>query len=317
MFRKLFVIGKNTALGYTMDSSGQQAAAITYYVLFSMVPLAIFGISVLGRFIGTEEVQEHVVDWVMDTLPFTPVEGRKQVEDFVSGIQNVSTGIAAIGIIAALWGSLGMFSAVRRSLNNIWGMREERPFVQSKLVDLFQVGLVAVVLLGSILLTAFLRVARQISTNIGGPVSGESNIWELPTALIPLLVTFIAFCGLYKIVPAARPKWRSVLPGALLAAILFEVLKQGFAIYVANFNNYDAVYGALGGIMLFLFSLYLSSCILLIGGELIETLERYHRGALDAELRPAELPTSKAALRERAVGAVKGLFVKTEPPTGG
>jgi membrane protein len=314
VLRKLFVIIKNTAIGYTTDSSGQQAAAITYYVLFSMVPLGIFGLSVLGRFLGTEEVQEQVVDWIMDTLPFTPVEGRKQVEDFVSGLQNISTSLAIVGIIAALWGSLGMFSAVRRSLNNIWGMREERPFVQSKLVDLFQVGLVALVLLGSVVLTGFLRVARQISTNVGGPISGDSALWEVPTALIPLLVTFIAFCGLYKIVPAARPKWRSVIPGALLAALLFEILKQGFAIYVANFNNYDAVYGALGGVMLFLFSLYLSSCILLVGGELIETLERYHRGALAEELTPAPLPSSKAALRERAIVAVKGLFVRTPPP---
>jgi membrane protein len=314
VLRKLFVIGKNTALGYTTDSSGQQAAAITYYVLFSMVPLGIFGLSVLGRFLGTEEVQQQVVDWIMETLPFTPVEGRRQVEEFVAGLQSISTSLAIIGVIAALWGSLGMFSAVRRSLNNIWGMREERPFVQSKLVDLFQVGLVALVLLGSVILTGFLRVARQISTNIGGPISGDSPFWELPTALIPLLVTFVAFCGLYKIVPAARPRWRSVVPGALLAAILFEVLKQGFAIYVANFNNYDAVYGALGGVMLFLFSLYLSSCILLVGGELIETLERYHSGALDHELQPIVMPTRKQAIRERAIRAVKGLFVKTQPP---
>jgi membrane protein len=105
-----------------------------------------------------------------------------------------------------------------------------------------------------------------------------------------------------------------VLPGALLAALLFEVLKQGFAIYVANFNSYDAVYGALGGIMLFLFSLYLSSCILLIGGELIETLERYHRGALNAELHPPATEGPALPVKERAISAVKGLFVRSEPP---
>jgi membrane protein len=314
MLRKLFVICKNAAIGYTTDSSGQQAAAITYYVLFSMVPLAIFGISVLGRFLDTEELQEQVVDWIMDTLPFTPIEGRQQVEDFVAGIQNISTSLAIIGVIAALWGSLGMFSAVRRSLNNIWGMREQRPFIQSKLVDLFQVGLVAAVLVGSIVLTGFLRVARQISTDLGGPVSGDSHIWELPTALIPLVVTFVAFCLLYKIVPAARPRWRSVLPGALLAAVLFEILKQGFSIYVANFNNYDAIYGALGGLMLFLFSLYLSSCILLVGGELIETLERYHSGALDEELHPKPAEGPRQPVKEMAMSAVKGLFVRNDPP---
>ena len=201
-----------------------------------------------------------------------------------------------------------MFSAVRRSLNNIWGMREERPFVQSKLVDLFQVGLVASILLGSVILSGFLRVVRQVSTEVGGPLDGEQHMGSANGAHS----SGGDLCRVLRAVQDRAPLLDHdgvrLFPARCWPRCSLEVLKQGFAIYVANFNNYDAVYGALGGVMPFLFSLYLSSCILLIGGELIETLERYHSGVFSAELHPA--PTGgpgagKGTRNQRREGPVR------------
>ncbi|TAK57797.1 MAG: YihY/virulence factor BrkB family protein, partial [Dehalococcoidia bacterium] len=134
-----------------------------------------------------------------------------------------------------------------------------------------------------------------------------SPLWEIPSVLLPAVLTFVTFALLYRIVPAARPRWRDALPGAFVATLLFEALKNGFAFYVANFNNFDVVYGSLAGVLLFLFFTYLSSAILLIGAELARTFLAYHSGVLRDELYP---PQPLPPVTTRAFRAVKGLFVR-------
>jgi membrane protein len=112
---------------------------------------------------------------------------------------------------------------------------------------------------------------------------------------------------LYRIVPARHPRWRDVLPGALFATILFEALKTSFAFYVANFNNFDVVYGSLAGILLFLLYTWLSANILLLGAELSRTMQRYWAGDLDAEIYPTE---AMPPVSTRVYRAVRALFLR-------
>jgi membrane protein len=152
-----------------------------------------------------------------------------------------------------------------------------------------------------------IRFARDASADEFGPLAGQSPLWEIPSILVPALVTFASFAALYRWVPASHPRWRDVLPGAIFAGVLFEVLKNSFAIYIANFNNYDVIFGSLAGIAIFLFYVYLSAIILLIGAEVARTSERLHAGEFEAEIHPVE-PGEPIA--EQALRAVKGLFLR-------
>ncbi|MBI5290121.1 MAG: YihY/virulence factor BrkB family protein [Chloroflexi bacterium] len=307
MFIRLWVITKRTFLGFTSDNCTQQAAAITYYTLFSIAPLAIFTIAMLGLFFNGQEVRDKVVDWVLEIIPLSATEGRQSVSDIVEQVQNVSATVAVIGLFVTLWASLAVFASIRRALNTVWGITEHRPWAQGKLIDLLQVGVVSAVLLSSIVLTGFVRTVREVSSRHVGPLASDNNLWELPGIITPALLTFAAFGVLYKTVPAAHPRWRDVLPGAVLATVLFEVLKNSFAFYLANFNNFDLVYGSLAGLLIFLFYMFLASNILLIGGELVATLGEYHAGAFDAEINPPEpLPP----VSTRVFRAMRGLFVR-------
>jgi|CXWL01.1.fsa_nt_gi membrane protein len=307
MLLRLWIISKRTFLGFSADNCSQQAAAITYYVLFSIAPLAIFVIALLGTFLNGEDVRQRIVDWVVEIVPLSDTEGRDAVERIVEGAQNVSATVAIAGLLLTLWASLAVFASIRRALNNVWSMTEHRPWAQGKLVDLLQVGIVSVVLLGSIALTGFLRTVREVSAGHFGVLASGNVLWETPGIVGPALLTFGAFAVLYKTVPAAHPRWRDVLPGAVLAALLFEILKVSFAFYLANFNNFDLVYGSLAGILIFLFYMFLAANILLVGAELAYTLSRFHAGALDAELYPATPPPSVAI---RMMRALRGLFVR-------
>jgi membrane protein len=287
MFRLLWVLGMRTWTGFTRDACTQQAAAMAYYVLFSIVPLAIFLVSIAGLFLGSEENVEKIVDAIVDLIPGADPqltgEGRESIENAIRSFQTASGPAAVISFVAAGWGATAMFSSVRRSLNMIWHTYEQRPYVIAKLIDIAQIGMIGVALLGSVLLTGLIRVARDLGVKYIGFLS-DSWLWEIPGFLIPGVLATVTFAVLYRIVPTHRPPWRAVFWGAGAAAIMFQVLITGFSFYITNFNNFSVVYGSLAGVMIFLLFVYMCSLTLLIGGEIVRTFELYQKGALDAEL---------------------------------
>ncbi len=307
MGRRIWIIAKQTWLGYTQENGTQLAAAISYYVLFSILPMAILAVSVFGIIFTSDDARRSVVNYILDAVPLSQTDGRMAVQDAVDNVKRVSGPIAAFGLIGTLWTASAVFASIRKALNTIWGVDEHRPFAQAKLIDIMQVGVLGVILLSSIVLTGVLRAIRTLSADHVGPLAGSNPLWEVPPILLPAVLSFVTFLMLYRIVPAAHPRWRDVIPGAVLATLLFEALKNSFAFYVSNFNNFDVIYGSLAGALLFLFYTFLSSNILLIGAELSHTFSKYHAGELDGELYPVD-PQPTVAVK--ALRAVKGLFVR-------
>jgi membrane protein len=307
MLRRFWVLTKHAFLAFTGDDCLQLAAAIAYYVLFSIVPLAIVTISVFGLFLNSEHLRTQIVNHVLDVVPLSQTDGRAAVDRALSNVHRVSGPVAALGLIATLWTASAVFASVRKALNRVWRIAEHRPFAQQKLIDFAQLGLLAVFLLGSTILTGVLRTFRELAPSNAGPLAGRSPLWEIPSIALPASLTFVAFAFLYRIVPAERPRWRDALPGALIATLLFEALKNSFAFYVANFNNFDVVYGSLAGALLFLLYTYLGAAILLIGAEIARTLQRYHAGEFAGEITPLQ---PMPPVTSRAIKAVKGLFVR-------
>jgi membrane protein len=307
MVRRIWVVSKITWLSFARDNCSQLAAAISYYVLFSIVPLAILAVSLAGLIFGGDSVRNSITNRILNAVPLSQTEGRSAVENALDSVKRVSGPVAAAGLLATLWTASAVFASIRKSLNAVWRVDEHRPWAQAKLVDLAQVGLLGAILLASLVLTGVLRTIREISAEHVGPLANRNPLWEVPPIALPALLTLVTFVLLYRIVPASHPKWRDVLPGAILATLLFEVLKNSFAIYVANFNNFDVVYGSLAGALLFLLYTYLSSNILLAGAELTRTMERYHAHELDAELFPVD---PQPTVTTRVLQAVRGLFVR-------
>jgi len=306
MARTAWILLKRVWRGYNDDNCSQLAAAISYFVLFSIIPLAIFAVSIFSLVLGAD-AREEIIDAILDAVPLTQTEGRDALEEAFGNARAVSGPVAAFALLATLWTASSVFGSIRRALNIIWRGEDFHPFFQGKLIDFVQVGVLTAILVSSMVLTGVLRTVREISAEQFGPLANESPLWEVPPIVLPAILSFATFALLYHLVPAVRPSWRDVLPGALLATVLFEALKNSFAFYVANFNNFDVVYGSLAGALLFLFYTFLSANILLVGAIVARVWEGYRRGEYDAEIHPeAPGPT----LTEQALRAVKGLFVR-------
>jgi membrane protein len=254
------------------ERCSHHAAALSYYVLFSIFPLMIFTLGLIGLVIQDPDVQESIVDEVMANVPLSQDEGRDDVTDALSDVARDRSGaIGFFGLITLAWSGSAMFGALRNSLNVIFRVERPRPPLIQKVIDLAIVLSLAPLFLASIAATSVLRIARRTSEEL--PLLGDAPHalgagWWVASVLLPIIVSFIAFFLLYWLVPARRFRPVHIIPGAIVAAVLFEAVKIGFSIYIENFRNFDLVFGSLGAVLAFLFWVYISANILLLGATI-------------------------------------------------
>ncbi|HZP25520.1 MAG TPA: YihY/virulence factor BrkB family protein, partial [Dehalococcoidia bacterium] len=274
---------------YSADDCALLAASISYYVLFSIFPLLIFVVGILGLFLVDSSLQQDVIDKVMDILPLSEDSGRNSVADTVhavAGYQGSAIGI--LGLLVMAWSGSNMFGAVRKALNRVFAVSQKRPLWRQKLTDAAMALALVLFFVISLAITTVLRLAERYSDEI--PYFGDlaqrlGFVWIVPALLLPLLLSFAAFTVLYWLVPTGHRNPREVWQGALLAAVAFEVTKSLFGIYLQNFSNYDVVFGSLGAVAAFLFAVYVSAGIMLFGAEVAAEYPR-----LRAEPAPVRVP---------------------------
>jgi membrane protein len=261
----------NTGKKYFQDNCPQLAAGITYYVIFSLFPFLIFLTGIAGLLL-TESAQRDIVDQVLDNIPLSEDEGRNQVNDALDSISgDRARALGLLGLAGLLWSSSSMFNAIRRALNIIYREPEyNRPWFQQKVVDMTLVLGLAVFFIASLAATTALRIVQQESEEtawLGDLSEDMGDFWTLASHGIALVFSFAAFVVLYTIVPSRNRNLANALPGALVAALLFEGTKYLFGFYVTNFRNFDVVFGSLGAIATFMFWVYICSQIMLIGAQ--------------------------------------------------
>jgi membrane protein len=260
-------LARRSAREFGADNCPQHAAAIAFRVLFSVFPLAILVVSVSGLVLHTASARERVTKAIVDVVPLSGA-GRGQLDDLLRGVTGNGATVTVIGAVALLWSAAGMMASLRTALNVVWDTDLRRPFVRGKLVDLLLVG-AAGALIG---VSAGLTVAAHI---VGSSVAGWSGVAGAAVGalrwgagyLLPLIIDVVVFAGIYRLVPAVPTRLREVWPGAATAAIGFELVKTAFAVYVADFSRYNAIYGSLGIAITFMLFVYLGALIMLFGGE--------------------------------------------------
>lgn len=249
------------------DNCTKLAAAISFHVLFALFPLAILLVALGGVLLRDEDVKDDVLGSLFDVLPLSG-EGQERLEELLDSVAEARNALGLIAVLGLLWTASGLMAAVRTALNLAWDVRARRPPLQGKLVDILLVGFVGILVMLSVALTATLEVAGAIGERLGPFGEGASALVSVAGFLAPVLVLFVAALTVYKFVPASRPPFRDIWLGAAFAAVAVEAAKRGFAFYLENFGDYNAVYGSLGAVIAFLAFVYLAANLFLLGAEL-------------------------------------------------
>ncbi len=298
--------------GYGQDRVSISAAGITYFALISIFPMALVGLSVAGFAYGGEEDQQRLLDDIMDHVPIDEASGREDLEGVITSVVEARGTLGIIGIVSALYTGSALFTAVRVALNGIFKGEKARPFIIGKVIDIAMVVLFGALLLASILTSFLLTVfADFVDDLVGDDAAVVTRLGvTLISLLIPPFISGIVFFLLYSRIPAAAVGWKYAIPGAALAAILFEVLKAGFGIYAANFTNYDATYGSLGFVILLLAFIYFAAQVMLLGAEVARATSEVAHGYpfAEEESKVAGVRRKVAMLRRKA-----GSFLGREP----
>lgn len=287
---------------FNNDHCALLAAAISYHVLFAFVPLVTFVVALFGWLMRDPTARASAVDWLVQLLPLQGSENNLVLE-IVRNVSSQTGTLTVIGALGLMWSSTGIFGSIRSALNIAWGVPNKRGFFLDLLFDvgsLLGFGLLFAASMGG---TVVLHSLESSILRIPGisPTGVLSTMILIAGLLLPATFSFIAFLLLFRFVPNVRHRVHDVWVGALVAAVLFEAGKHAFAFYVAHFNRYQAIYGALGGVMLFMLWTYVSAIILLIGAEVAAERERRLRGAPPSSVKSTTLPPNGYRNREEAL----------------
>jgi len=275
------------------------AAAISYYALFAIFPLAILAVVAFGLVISQESAREHVVTFLLDTLPLSRDQGRADLERLLDGVTGNPGALSAIGIGGLIFAASGLMGAVRNGLNVAFeaGTESGRPFLHGKLLDVLLVLGAGMVIGLSLALTVVLRLSADAA---GSAVGGTLlQVGEL----IPFVLSVLVFTILYVVVPERRIRVRDAVVGAVVAGVGYELTKNGFSVYLDHFGNYSAVYGSLGAIVAFLVFVLLAAGVFLFGAEVAGHMCDVRNADEDDLLKPGE--PVLARLRDLALSWVR------------
>ncbi len=244
----------------------QNAAALTYTTLLSMVPLMTVTLAVFSAFPVADQLYETIQDFVFRN--FVPASSDV-VQTYLSEFSTKASRLTGTGAVFLVIVALLMMSTIDRALNAIWEVRAQRRFASKFLVYWAVLSLGPVLIGVSVLVTSYI-VSLPILTEAAGTWAGRSLL-----ALAPIASSALAFVMLYLLVPNRRVLTRHAVIGGVFAALLFELAKRGFGFYITQFPTYEVIYGALASVPIFLVWLYLSWIVVLLGAEVTSCLGSY------------------------------------------
>ncbi len=265
---------RDAAKAFAAKSLTDNAAALTYYSVLSIFPGLIVLVSLLGV-VGSEESIDGLLRIAEELGSSSAVETlRGPIENIVR--HNNEAGLAlVIGVLVALWSASGYIGAFMRAANEVYEVDEDRSFWKLRplqlLITLVMTIAVAVIL---ILLVATGPLARAIGHELG---IGEAGLTVFEIVKWPLLfcAVVIVIALLYRFSPdASHQGLRWILPGSLVATVLWLVLSAGFSFYVANFGSYAGTYGSLASGIVLLLWLWLTNIAVVFGAQFAAELER-------------------------------------------
>jgi len=252
------------------------AASVSYFALLSLFPLILGVSSIVGWVADSVSRQQQVINFVAENIPGS----RDFVRESVDSLVQHRGALGIISVAGLIWAASAVFGSITRAVNRAWKIHKKVPFYKEKPRQIVMALALAVLFVISISITSIFQWAgaieignKSVDDMVGG--SGISLILKLTV----FIVTFLLFLLVYKLTPYTKTYWKDVWPGALVAALLFEVAKNLFVWYLDNFGQYNQLYGNIASVVVLMFWAYVSAYILIIGAEVssIFASQRGHR----------------------------------------
>ncbi|MEY4730297.1 MAG: hypothetical protein RL020_1455 [Pseudomonadota bacterium] len=265
---------------FRLDHCSQVAASLTFTTLLALVPLVTIVLNIVGKFPAFAGLIGKVRDFI--TANLLPQSSAKLIGVYMQQFSDNASRLTLLGGFFLAVTAIMLLYTIDRTFNRVWRVSRPRPLLR-RAMGYLSVLLVWPLFIGfSLTLTSYL-LSFSLDATKSMPV-----VKLFLLGLLPLLLTTLAFSWLYFKIPNRAVKFSHALIGGLIAALLFELMKRGFAAYVTNFPTYKLIYGAFASLPVFLLWLYLSWVVILLGAEIAASLHYLEGGAWKSNPGPEQ-----------------------------
>jgi membrane protein len=281
-----FGLLKQTFSEWLEDKAPQLGAALAYYTVFSLAPLVLVLLAIVGLIFHNDpggawnKITEQM-SYFLDKSAVDVVQNIAQK----AAQPNKSVLATVVGVLLALFGASGVFGQLQDALNTVWGVKAKPGagiwgFLRSRFLSFAMVGGICFLLLVSLTLESLLKGFSHYAQSVlpGGIVIALAVYWVFDLAVVILL-----FAIIFKFLPDAEIRWRDVWIGAAMTAIFFAIGKWALGLYLGS-GSAASAYGAASSLITLLLWVYYSSQILLFGAEFTQV----YANRAGRDIKPAE-----------------------------
>ncbi|HHL40137.1 MAG TPA: YihY/virulence factor BrkB family protein [Deltaproteobacteria bacterium] len=247
-----------------------KAAAISFYALFSLIPILFLLTAFLGFILGVQAgLLDRIIELVREGLPYL---SDSLVED-VRGLARNAPTFGWVGLLTLVWTADFVLSAMQDSLADIFEVREARGFLMRRLTGMAVILVGLVTALFSLGMTALVEVVRKIDITVFDIDLSEWLVRSLTFShILPALLLVLSVAAVFKIIAGRSMGFVDALWGSVFFTLLWEAAKTLFKWYISNFPSYNKFYGSLGTVMILLVWIYYSTAIFLYSASVSATL---------------------------------------------
>jgi membrane protein len=263
------------------DRCFEAAGALAFTTILALVPLGAVSLALVSAFPGFEPFKKSILDFGF--AHFVP-SSAAEVQNYLISFFDHAAKLTFAGILMLILSAVLMMNSIEGTFNRIWRAPTARPTVARFVV--FWTALT----MGPLLIAASLGVSAFIFSL--PLISNTARQWGLEHSMLrmlPLIIEVFAFSASYYIVPHRLVRFRHAIIGGVVAAILFEFAKRGFAWYLRTFPATTEIYGALSAIPIFFLWIYILWLIVLLGAELASALGAFKLDEIDKRILPADM----------------------------
>jgi len=285
------------------DNLTDWAAALTYFAILAIFPALIVLVALVGLFGQYPDTTNALLKIVGKLGPHAAVKTFRGPITSVVRHKGGAGALLGVGLIAAVWAASGYVGAFMRASNAIYEVGEGRPFWKLRPI---QIAVTVLMVFAAALVALAIVVTGPLARAVGDAIglgSAAVTAWNIAKWPVMVVIVITMFAVLYYAAPNVRlPRFRWLSPVSIVALVIWLTTSALFAVYVANFGSYNATYGSLGAVIIFLVWMWITNLSILIGAELNAELERERElasGQTEAEhtiqLAPRDSPKPERA----------------------
>jgi membrane protein len=297
---------KATYQTWSNHRASRMGAALAYYTVFSLAPLLVVIIAIVGLVYGPRAVQGQLEGQISGLVGS---QSALLIQGMVASASRRSSGIiaAVLGVATLVLGASGLFGELQSSLDSLWGIvpkpRGILATVKARLLAFAMVVVISALLLASLVITTVLAAAGSY---LASRLPVPPVVLQAANYIVAFVIVIALFALIFKLLPDAVVSWRDAFIGGAFTAVLFAIGQLALGLYLGR-NGTASAYGAAGALVVLLLWVYYASQILFFGAAFTQvSADRYGHGiqpAPDATRLPESAPTARPAATPEGRGS--------------